>query len=595
MTTIKLHNSKNRQKQVFTPIDAQNVRMYVCGPTVYDRAHLGNARPVVVFDILNRLLRHVYGDTHVTYARNFTDVDDKINARAAESGREIAEITAETTAWFLDDMAELGAMEPDHMPRATQYIPQMIDMIEGLIAKGHAYSAEGHVLFSVESYKEYGALSGRSVDDMIAGARVEVAPYKRNPMDFVLWKPSTDDQPGWESPWSHGRPGWHIECSAMAYDLLGESFDIHGGGNDLMFPHHENEIAQSCCAHPEGQFASLWIHNEMLQVEGKKMSKSLGNTILPEKIIKQSGADILRLWVVNSDYTEDMRIGNEILQGQMDNYRRLRNTLRFILGNLSDWEDSERVDVDQMPELEQWVLHRLSVMDEQVRKNSKGYEFSRMFAAVQNFCTLELSAFYFDVRKDVLYCDGVDDIRRRSARTVLDQLFHCLTSWLAPVLVFTAEETWLSRFPEDEGSVHMNQFPDVPDSWRNEALDARWSKVRAFRRVVTGALEIERREKRIGSSLQAAPTVHVDADFKSLLETLPLDDICITSGLTLTVEAAPADAFTLEDVAGVAVVPGLAEGEKCQRCWKVLDEVGKLESHDDLCGRCADVVSGLEA
>lgn len=277
MTTIKLHNSKARKKQVFEPIDAKNVRMYVCGPTVYDRAHIGNARPVVVFDVLNRLLRHVYGEDHVTYVRNFTDVDDKINTRAAESGRSITDISDETIQWYLEDMAALGAREPDKMPRATQFIPQMVAMIEDLIASGHAYAAEGHVLFSVESYKEYGAFSGRSIDDMIAGARVEVAPYKRNPMDFVLWKPSNEDQPGWQSPWSWGRPGWHIECSAMAYELLGASFDIHGGGNDLMFPHHENEIAQSCCAHPDAGFANYWMHNEMLQVEGKKMSKSLGN------------------------------------------------------------------------------------------------------------------------------------------------------------------------------------------------------------------------------------------------------------------------------------------------------------------------------
>ncbi|MFB9148388.1 cysteine--tRNA ligase [Roseovarius ramblicola] len=278
MTTIRLTNTRTRRKEDFAPLDPDNVRMYVCGPTVYDRAHLGNARPVVVFDVLYRLLRHVYGAEHVTYVRNFTDVDDKINARAAESGRPIGEITAETTQWFLDDMAELGALEPDHMPRATEYIPQMVAMIEDLIAKGHAYEAEGHVLFAVDSWREgYGKLSGRSVDDMIAGARVEVAPYKRNPMDFVLWKPSDEGQPGWASPWGYGRPGWHIECSAMAYELLGESFDIHGGGNDLMFPHHENEIAQSCCAHPQGDFARYWLHNEMLQVEGKKMSKSLGN------------------------------------------------------------------------------------------------------------------------------------------------------------------------------------------------------------------------------------------------------------------------------------------------------------------------------
>ncbi|MFK7868322.1 MAG: cysteine--tRNA ligase, partial [Roseobacter sp.] len=273
--TIKLYNAKTRSKVDFTPIDANNVRMYVCGPTVYDRAHIGNARPVIVFDVLFRLLRHVYGAEHVTYVRNFTDVDDKINARAAEAGRDISEITAETTQWFLEDMAAVGALEPNHMPRATQYITQMVTMTQELIDKGHAYAAEGHVLFSVESYAEYGALSGRSVDDMIAGARVEVAPYKRNPMDFVLWKPSNEDQPGWDSPWGRGRPGWHIECSAMALKLLGAQFDIHGGGNDLMFPHHENEIAQSRCAGHE--FANVWMHNEMLQVEGKKMSKSLGN------------------------------------------------------------------------------------------------------------------------------------------------------------------------------------------------------------------------------------------------------------------------------------------------------------------------------
>ena len=307
MTTIKLHNTMTRKKEDFTPIEADNVRMYVCGPTVYDRAHLGNARPVVVFDVLYRLLRHVYGDDHVTYVRNFTDVDDKINARATESGRSIDEITGETTQWFLDDMAAVGALEPDHMPRATQFIPQMVTMIEELIAGGHAYAAEGHVLFAVDSYKDYGRLSGRTVDDMIAGARVEVAPYKRNPMDFVLWKPSSDDLPGWDSPWGRGRPGWHIECSAMSYELLGESFDIHGGGNDLMFPHHENEIAQSCCAHPMGGFANVWLHNEMLQVEGKKMSKSLGNFFTVRELLDQGvPGEVIRFVLLSTHYRKPM-------------------------------------------------------------------------------------------------------------------------------------------------------------------------------------------------------------------------------------------------------------------------------------------------
>ncbi len=306
MTDIYLYNTKTRTKgQQFTPIDDKNVRMYVCGPTVYDRAHLGNARPVIVFDVLNRLLRHVYGDKHVTYVRNFTDVDDKINARAAESDRSIGDITDETIHWFLDDMGAVGAIEPDHMPRATEYIAPMVAMIEDLIAKGHAYAAEGHVLFSVSSYAEYGSLSGRSVDDMIAGARVEIAPYKRDPMDFVLWKPSSADIPGWDSPWGRGRPGWHIECSAMAHDLLGAQFDIHGGGNDLTFPHHENEIAQSKCAGHD--FAKVWLHNEMLQVEGKKMSKSLGNFFTVRDLLDQGvSGEVIRLVMLSTHYRKPM-------------------------------------------------------------------------------------------------------------------------------------------------------------------------------------------------------------------------------------------------------------------------------------------------
>ncbi|MFS4579820.1 cysteine--tRNA ligase [Phaeobacter sp. C3_T13_0] len=317
MTTIKLHNTRTRGKEVLDPINPDDVRLYLCGPTVYDRAHLGNARPVVVFDVLYRLLRHAYGADHVTYARNFTDVDDKINATALarmEAGvpgtleELVQERTEETISWYLNDMGQLGALEPDHMPRATAYIPQMIAMIEELIAKDHAYAdGAGHVLFSVKSYADYGALSGRSVDDMIAGARVEVADNKRDPMDFVLWKPSTDELPGWESPWGRGRPGWHIECSAMSHELFGDSFDIHAGGNDLMFPHHENEIAQSCCAHPDGEFAKIWLHNEMLQVEGKKMSKSLGNFFTVRDLLDQGyPGEVIRLVFLQTHYRKPM-------------------------------------------------------------------------------------------------------------------------------------------------------------------------------------------------------------------------------------------------------------------------------------------------
>ena len=316
MVTIRLHNSKTRVKEVFTPIDPQNVRMYVCGPTVYDRAHLGNGRPVVVFDTLFRLLRHVYGPDHVTYVRNFTDVDDKINAtaqarKAAGDPRSlealIHERTEETIGWYHADMDALGALRPTHEPRATGYIGPMITMIAGLIASGHAYEKAGHVLFRVRSYQNYGALSGRSVDDMIAGARVEVAPFKEDPMDFVLWKPSDADLPGWPSPWGKGRPGWHIECSAMSYELLGGSFDIHGGGLDLQFPHHENEIAQSACAHPSEGFAKVWMHNEMLQVEGKKMSKSLGNFFTVRDLLEQGvPGEVIRMVYLGTHYGKPM-------------------------------------------------------------------------------------------------------------------------------------------------------------------------------------------------------------------------------------------------------------------------------------------------
>jgi cysteinyl-tRNA synthetase len=316
MTTIRLHNTMTRTKEAFVPIDPKNVRMYVCGPTVYDRAHIGNARPVVVFDTLFRLLRHVYGAEHVTYVRNFTDVDDKINATAlarkdAGDTRSLEELiherTEETIGWYRSDMEALGALTPTEEPRATEFIGPMIQMIRSLIAKGNAYTAEGHVLFDVHSFPDYGRLSGRSVDDMIAGARVEVAPYKRDPMDFVLWKPSDASLPGWDSPWGRGRPGWHIECSAMSYEILGPAFDIHGGGLDLQFPHHENEIAQSHCAHPDAGFAKVWMHNEMLQVEGKKMSKSLGNFFTVRDLLDQGWpGEVIRFVMLGTHYSKPM-------------------------------------------------------------------------------------------------------------------------------------------------------------------------------------------------------------------------------------------------------------------------------------------------
>jgi cysteinyl-tRNA synthetase len=308
---LHLHNSATRRKERFVPIDPQHVRMYVCGPTVYDLAHLGNARPNVVFDVLARLLRRLY--PRVTYARNITDVEDKIIDRARERGEGIDALTARTTADFHRDMAALGVLPPDVEPRATGTIAEMVALIERLIANGHAYAAEGHVLFAVSSFDGYGKLSGRSTEEMLAGARVEVAPYKRDAGDFVLWKPSTPEQPGWDSPWGRGRPGWHIECSAMSWKHLGPDFDIHGGGADLLFPHHENEVAQSVCAFPGHGFARYWMHNGMLLVDGEKMSKSLGNFRTVQDILALGpwAGEAFRLLLLKThyrmalDYTEE--------------------------------------------------------------------------------------------------------------------------------------------------------------------------------------------------------------------------------------------------------------------------------------------------
>jgi cysteinyl-tRNA synthetase len=322
---LTLHNTLTRKKEVFTPLDDKNIRMYVCGPTVYDRPHIGNARAVVVYDVLLRLLRHIYGEKHVTYARNITDVDDKIIVAAKERGITIQQLTEEVTAQFHDDMDALNCLRPTHEPRATQYIGKMIAMIEMLIHRGHAYVSEGHVLFAVESFENYGALSGRKLEDLIAGARVEVESYKRHAGDFVLWKPADaedDESSVFDSPWGKGRPGWHIECSAMSTDLLDDTFDIHGGGADLKFPHHENEIAQSCGANPDSEFAKLWLHNGFLTVNGEKMSKSLGNFITVKDLLDKFTAqgkghkagEIIRFVLLSTRYSEPLNWTEKLLE-----------------------------------------------------------------------------------------------------------------------------------------------------------------------------------------------------------------------------------------------------------------------------------------
>ncbi len=344
MTEIYLNNTLTRRKEKFTPIDAKKVRMYVCGPTVYDKAHLGNARTAVMFDQWFRLLRQVYGEGQVVYVSNITDVDDKILKKHQETGKPIREITEQTYNWYIEDMHKLNVLEPTYRPRATEYIQEMIELVKLLLQNGHAYEAKGQVLFSVDSMPGYGYLSGRSMKEMLAGARIEVADYKRNPADFILWKPSEEGQPGWDSPWGYGRPGWHLECSAMSSKLLGDDFDIHGGGSDLIFPHHENECAQSCCAHPGSKFAHYWLHSGMLMVDGVKMSKSLNNFYLVDDVLAKYPAEALRLLFISTHYHQPFNFTFEGLAQSKQILDKFYNALRNAADvNASDETADERI------------------------------------------------------------------------------------------------------------------------------------------------------------------------------------------------------------------------------------------------------------
>jgi len=338
--TISLYNTLTREKQVFEPLNPERVTMYVCGPTVYNYAHIGNARPAVVFDLLHRLLQLHYPE--VVYARNITDVDDKINEAAASQGVPISEVSGKYADAYHQDMAAIGVRLPTIEPRATQHIAPMIEMIQRLIDAGNAYVAEDHVLFDVESFDQYGVLSGRDLRDMVAGSRVEVAPFKRNPGDFVLWKPSADPQPGWDSPWGWGRPGWHLECSVMAETHLGETIDIHGGGQDLVFPHHENEIAQSVCAHGGRPFARYWMHNGFVTVDRRKMSKSLGNTLVVHELLKQYPGEVLRYLLLGAHYRQPLDWSDQELDRARRTLDRLYGVLRTAADRFGPFEADER-------------------------------------------------------------------------------------------------------------------------------------------------------------------------------------------------------------------------------------------------------------
>ena len=356
-----------------------------------------------------------------------------------------------------------------------------------------------------------------------------------------------------------------------------------------------SSLLESCATRGRAPYEAVLTHGFVMAEDGQKMSKSLGNVVSPQDVVNKHGADVLRLWVVGSDCSEDLRIGPEILKQQADVYRRLRNTLRFLLGNLNGFDENERVSPGEMPELDRWILHRLWQLDRRLREACDDYEFHALFSELHNFCAVELSAFYFDVRKDVLYCDALTSPRRRAARTVLDNLFECLTAWLAPFACFTAEEAWLTRHPGEQNSVHLRLFPDIPDDWRDDALADKWAKVRQLRRTVTGALEIERANRRIGSSLQAHPAVYADAEYRHAAEGIDLADLFITSAAEFADGEPPADAFSLSDVPGVRVRVDAARGEKCERCWKVLEEVGNNPEHPRICPRCADSVEQFSA
>ncbi len=367
-------------------------------------------------------------------------------------------------------------------------------------------------------------------------------------------------------------------------------------GSDQHRGWFQSSLLESCGTRGRAPYDAVLTHGFVMAEDGRKMSKSLGNVVAPQDVIKQNGAEILRIWALSADYSEDVRVGGEIIKSSVDAYRKLRNTLRFMLGNLAHFDENLRVAPQDMPELERYMLHRLAELDDLVRSGYDAFDFKKVFHALYNFATIDLSAFYFDIRKDALYCEPHDSVKRRAALTVLDELFSCLTAWLAPILCFTMEEVWLSRFPSKDGSVHLRLFPDVPEGWRDAALGERWAKIRKVRRVVTGALEIERREKRIGASLEAAPVIHIcDDALHEAAKGMDWAEIAITSDATLKKGKGPKDAYRFDEVDGVAVVPALATGRKCARSWKISTDVGSDPDFPDLTPRDAQAVRQFDA
>jgi isoleucyl-tRNA synthetase len=511
-----------------------------------------------------------------------------------------------TPQWFISMEAnDLRATALSAIEATTWVPPQGKNRIGSMIESRPDWCisrqrAWGVPIALLVSRKDGRPLKDQAVLDRIADAfeaEGSDAWYARDPQDFLGDDYRAED---YEQVFDIVDV-WFESGSTHAFVLeqrpeLGSPAALYLEGSDQHRGWFHSSLLESCGTRGRAPYDAVLTHGFVLDEQGRKMSKSLGNVVAPQDVVSQYGADILRLWVVGSDYSEDIRVGPEILKFQADLYRRLRNTMRYLLGALADWDEGERIGHAEMPELERWVLHRLAELDADIRARIEALDFHGLFTGLHNFCATDLSAFYFDIRKDSLYCDRPDDARRRATRTVMDHLFSCLTAWLAPVLCFTAEEAWLARHGEDGGgvpSVHLRTFPEVPGAWRDDALAARWEAIRAVRRVVTGALERERAAKTIGSSLQAAPVAYVPDAMAAALDGVDLAEVAITSGIRVERGPAPDGAFALPDVPEVGVVFGRADGEKCERCWKVLPEVGRAEEHPGLCLRCADAVGHL--
>jgi len=600
---MRLYNTLTRREEEFAPIDGRVVRMYTCGLTVYARGHIGNFRTFVSLDVLRRTLKYQRG-WDVRQVMNFTDVDDRTILESQKAGVSLREYTDRYVAAFREDAASLGLEPVEENPRATDEanLRAMAEMINALTTRGHTYTTDGSVYFRIATMPDYGKLAHLDREGMQDGARVDSDKYdKENARDFVLWKATKPGEPTWDYGCGPGRPGWHIECSAMAHDLLGATFDIHGGGNDLTFPHHENEIAQSKCS--GHGFARVWMHNEMLQVEGKKMSKSLGNVVRPQDVLKTLGADIIRLWVAATDYRAEMSVSQEILKRTADAYRRIRNTSRFLLANLNGFDPKTNcVSSQAMIELDRWAVDRAQQLQEEIKQAYRDFEFHQIFQKIHNFCVNEMGGFYLDIIKDRQYTTQEDSIPRRSAQTAMYHVAEALVRWLAPILSFTAEEIWRHIPGQRAESVFLSTWYELPSAGYTESelqrhMDAGfWEQVITVRDAVSKELEKLRVGGAIGSSLDAEVDLYANGETASLLRLLEdeLRFVLITSYARVHEIAARPDAAVEADVPGLQlwlrVTP--SAHAKCVRCWHHREDVGADIEHPDLCGRCVNNVVG---